>query len=224
MILKLDFANFKGVFMTREKQKLMKELNKKITAELKVISKGYKLQFTHGFIYKFIGDFIYYAIININSTYSDDFSISILIKPWVLNETYWKVQKMNLDELSSQPKTIHFRGAFTINDIKYESFRTEYDKDNFVASLDNALKEVEKRFYNHQSILTNINVLLNEDQDYNVSNLCKAVICIYNEDFKKALFYLSDNNELAEIDVYIHHFNGKSAKECAIEYCNERIN
>lgn len=209
--------------MTREKQKLLKELNKKITTELKVISKGYKLQFAHGFIYKFIGDFLYYAIININPTYCDDFSVSILIKPWILNETYWKVQKMDLYELRSQPKTFHFRGAFTINDIKYEAFRMEYDQDNFAASLDNVLKEIDKRFCYHQSNLSNINVLLNVYNDYSVSNLCKAMICIYNEDFNKALFYLNDNNDLAVKDVYIHECNGKTAKEYAIEYCNERI-
>lgn len=42
-------------------------------------------------------------------------------------------------------ETLNFRWAFNINDIKYESYRIPYDKDNFGASLENALKDIEEK-------------------------------------------------------------------------------
>jgi len=208
----------------REQQKLIKDLNKKILNNLKGLSKKYNFKFAHGYLYRFEGDFVYTAIVDIRPMYYEDLYISLFIKPWILNDTYWKVQKMNMEEMQTQPKTFHFRGVFTINDIKHESYRTPYDNNNFTFSLENALKDIEKRISDHQTILNSVNVLLEESTDYRVSNLSKAIICIYNEDFEKALTYLNKYTEKENNDVYVHaDSKGKTAIEYAFKYCKERL-
>lgn len=210
--------------MKREQQKLIKELNKIIPNNLKDLCKRYNFKFAYGNLYRFEGDFVYTAIVDIKPNYYEELHVSLFIKPWILNETYWKVQKMNMEEMQIQPKTFHFRGAFTINDIKYESYRIPYDNDNFEASLEYALQDIEKRISNHQVILNSVNVLLDEPTHYKVSNLSKAIICIYNEDYEKALTYLNECAEKKNKDVYVHmDSNGKTATECAVEYCKEKL-
>lgn len=181
--------------MKREQQKLIKDLNKRIPSVLRSLCKKYNLKFAYDHLYRFEGDFVYSAIVDIRPKYSDDLFVSFFIKPWVLNDTYWQVQKMNMEEMRAQPKTFHFRGAFTINDIKYESFRIPYDINNFDDSLENVLQHIETRISHHQTILNSVNVLLEEPTDYRISNLCKAIICIYNEDYEKALTYLNECTE-----------------------------
>lgn len=208
--------------MKREQQKLINDLNKRIPKELKDLCKKYSFKFAYGHMYRFEGDFVYTAIVNIRPEYYEDLYFSLFIKPWILNETYWKVQKMNMEEMHSQPKTFHFRGAFTINDINYESFRIPYDKGNFGVSLENTLQDIDKRISNHQIILKNINVLLEETTDYRVSNLSKAIICIYNEEYEKALIYLNEYTE--NKDVYVHvDSEGKTTAEYAFGYCKGKL-
>jgi hypothetical protein len=210
--------------MKREEQKLIKDLNKRIPNVLKDLCKKYNFKFGYGYLYRFEGDFVYTAIVNIRPKYYEDLYVSLFIKPWILNETYWKVQKMNMEKMQSQPKVFHFRGAFTIDDIKYESFKIPYDKDNFGVSLENALQDIEKRISNHQIVLNSVNVLLEELTDYKVSNLTKAIICIYNEDYEKALTCLNECTEKKNKDVYVHvDSNGKTATEYASEYCKEKL-
>lgn len=210
--------------MTREQQRLIKDLNKRIKTDLKGLCKKYNFKFAHGFIYRFEGDFVYTAIVDISPKFYEDLYVSLFIKPWILNETYWKVQKMNMEEMHSQPKTFHFRGAFTINDIRYESYRIPYVEDNFDTSLENALQDIGKRIRNHQIILNSVNVLLEEATYYKVSNLSKAIICIYNEDYENALTYLNESTEIKNKDVYLHvDSNGKTAEEYAFEYCREKL-
>lgn len=210
--------------MKREQQKLIKELNKRISSDLKDLCKKYNFQFAYDHLYRFEGDFVYTAIVDIRPKYYEDLYVSLFIKPWILNETYWKVQKMNMEKMHSQPKTFHFRGTFTINDIKYESYRIPYNKDNFCVSLENALQDIEEKISNHKFILNDVNVLLEESNDYKVSNLSKAIICIYNEDYEKALTYLNEYTEKKSTDVYGHvDSKGKTAKKYAFEYCKEKL-
>lgn len=210
--------------MKREQQKLIKDLNKRISSELKDLYKKYNFKFAYDHLYRFEGDFLYTAIIDIRPNYYEDFYVSLFIKPWILNETYWKVQKINMEKMHSQPKTFHFRGAFTINDIKYESYRIPYDKDKFHVSLENVLQHIDEKIRNHKSILKGVNILLEESNDYKVSNLSKAIICIYNEDYEKALTYLTESIEKKNTDVYVHfNSNGKTATEYAFDYCKEKL-
>lgn len=210
--------------MKREQQKLIKELNKRISSDIKDLCKKHNFKFAYDHQYRFEGDFVYTAIIDIRPKYYEDLYVSLFIKPWILNETYWKIQKMNVEKMHSQPKTFRFRGAFTINDIKYESYRIPYDKDNFCVSLENALQNIEEKISNHKFILNDVNVLLKESNDYKVSNLSKAIICIYNEEYEKALAYLNEYTEKKSTDVYVHvDSNGKTATEYAFEYCKENL-
>ncbi|QAA32225.1 hypothetical protein [Clostridium manihotivorum] len=210
--------------MKREQQKLIKDLNKIIQRDLKELCKKYNFKFAYGYLYRFEGDFVYTAIVDIRPMYYEDLYVSLFIKPWILNDTYWKVQNMNMEKMQTQPKTFHFRGAFNINDIKYESYRIPYDNNNFSLSLENALRDIEKRISDHQVILNSVNVLLEEPTDYKVSNLSKAIICIYNEDYEKALTYLNESTEKEDKDVYLHvDSKGKTLNEYAFKFCKERL-
>ena len=65
---------------------------------------------------------------------------SVEIKPWVLDEIYWKVQQMNLEELLRKPKSFHVRGCFTVNVIYFGNLSTyQVTNDNLVEMIENML-------------------------------------------------------------------------------------
>ena len=116
--------------MTREEQLRNRELKKRLPQEIRKWNKKYKIHYSYEFLYKFEGDFLY---IGMPSVGSDCLYNAVMITPWVLDEIYWKVQKMNMEEMLSQPKSFHVRGVFTVDSIYYKSAFSKYQvtTDNF---------------------------------------------------------------------------------------------
>ena len=81
--------------MTREEQRINRELKKRLPQEIRKLNKKYKLQYAHEFLYRFEGDFLYIGMPRISDIECGNMSISVEIKPWVLDEIYWRVQQMN---------------------------------------------------------------------------------------------------------------------------------
>lgn len=208
--------------MTREEQKEIRELKKLIPIELRRQRKEFDLQFAHGYLYRFEGDFLYYAILSIPTNRIGDLSISIFVKPWVLNELYWAVQEMDLEEMRAQPKSFHVRGAFTMNDIFYQGKSIPYDKDNFEYSVHEALVLFDENIVEHKKYLADIHVLTEEMKAYNVSNLTKALVLCYEEKYKEALDILEQEGTIS--DLYTHSdATGTTAKDYLRQYLKQKI-
>lgn len=106
--------------MKREEQRELKQLDKEVQRLIRKLKKEYDLQFAYEIVYRFVGDFVYHASLDYTRIdHQDHISVYLHIKPWRLNQTYWKVQKFNMEEMNRQPKTFQFRGAFTINGIYF---------------------------------------------------------------------------------------------------------
>ncbi|GLC78331.1 hypothetical protein [Lacrimispora brassicae] len=204
--------------MTREEQKEIRELKKLLPIELRKQSKEFGFQFAHGFLYRFEGDFLYYAILDISSNRS--LTMTTLIKPWILNELYWEIQQMNMEEMRAQPKSFHMRGAFTINDIFYRNDSVPYDKDNLGQAVHEALVQFNVSIKEH---LTNIQAITCDMEGYRISNLTKALALIYSHDYENALHLLLQEDLVN--DTYIHvSGKGKTAKDYAVDFCRVILN
>ena len=68
--------------MTREEQREIREIKKRIPAEIRKQRKKLDFQYAHGFLYRFEKDFLYSAIIDSNQT--GILQTAIFIKPWIL--------------------------------------------------------------------------------------------------------------------------------------------
>lgn len=210
--------------MTREEQKEIRELQKQIPLEIRKLKKEFHFQFANGFLYRFESDFLYIAIISMPSNRVGIINVTTLIKPWILNELYWEIQQMDMDEMRSQPKSFHVRGAFTINDIFYQSDSIPYTKDKFDSAIHEVLVFFNAAIEEHKKKLVNIQALAGHLEGYQVSGLTKAIVHMYNHDYKNALKMLLQEETVK--DTYEHvHLTGthtKSARDYAVEFCKTK--
>ena len=211
--------------MNREEQKEIREVKKLVPIEIRKQRKQFDFQYAHGFLYRFEGDFLYTAIIDLPSNRIGVLNTSTLIKPWILNKIYWEIQQMNMEEMLSQPKSFHVRGAFTINDIYFRTESMTYDKNDFSHSINDALSKFDSEINEHKKRLTNIHTISEDVEGYKISNLTKSIVLIYEGNYEEALDMLLLSEQ--EGDVYKHVLirdgNGKSAKDFAIEYCQIKL-
>lgn len=208
--------------MTREEQRKIRELGKLISIELRKQRKSFNFQFAHGYLYRFEGDFLYYSILSMPSNCLGILKVATFIKPWILNELYWEIQQMNMEEMQAQPKSFHVRGAFTINDIFYHNETVQYDEDNFGDSIHKVLVQFNNRIEEHKKHLPSVQTLTQNIEGYKISNLTKAIGLIYSHDYEKALSLLNQKDTV--IDTYTHlSGDGKSAKDLAAEFCQVKL-
>jgi hypothetical protein len=209
----------------REEQKEIREMKKLLPVEIRKQRKLFNFQYAYGFLYRFEGDFLYQAIVDVSSSQVDVIKFATLIKPWILNETYWEIQQMDMEEMRSKPKSLHVNGAFTINDIYFDSSSLAYDKNDFGNSIHEVLCRFDAEISNHKKRLTSISELIKGIEGYKVSNLTKAIGLIYEGDYEKArdMLLLPES----EGDVYKHTIlrNGKgiSARDLALDYCQRKL-
>jgi hypothetical protein len=180
------------------------------------------LQYSYGFLYRFEGDFLYSAILDIPCDRTGILNISLFIKPWILNELYWQIQQMDMEKMRAQPKSLHVTGAFTINDIFYKLESVEYDKENFGQTIRAGLVRFNANIEENKKRLTGIDVICDDIVGYRLSNLTKAIALIYSHDYDNALRLLLKEDNVK--DAYVHiDSKGKTAKDYAIEFCRERM-
>ena len=216
--------------MTREQSKKLKSLKKLLTNELKQRCKKDGLKYSYDTLYRFEGDFVYYAFPDIFYSQSSgklSASLTFFIKPWILNETFWSTQEMDMKEMLSQPKTFHFRGAFTIKDIHYSSasYPLSEDKDDNDTAAE-AAKLLSEKFSelinDNNKRLTDVSVILDDTEGYNIHTLTKAIAHIYlNKDYRQALKLLTDNEPNS--GQYGQFCGGKSAEGLTAEYCKNML-
>lgn len=209
--------------MSREQQRMIRELDKKLSDELRKQKKDFNFQYAYGFIYRFEGDFVYSFILRPVSEGDNGIAVSVssFIKPWVLNEIYWKMQNMDMDEMLAIPKSRHVNGAFAINNVFYKNRRCGYDPEDIAQSVHDILSRCDSEIEQHRKRLPSVNVLTGDVEGYSISNLTKGVAFMYLEDNEKALNVLL--LEGGAKDAYNHlDRKGKSAKEYAIEFCRNR--
>ena len=209
--------------MTREEQREIREIKKRIPAEIRKQRKKLDFQYAHGFLYRFEKDFLYSAIIDSNQT--GILQTAIFIKPWILNEIYWKIQHMNMEEMLSQPKSFHVRGAFTINDIFFQTNSMPYNKDEFSDSIYNTLLQFDESIKNHKKRLIHIQSITQEIEGYKISALTRAVALMYLDKYEDALQVLlsTDNKKDTYTHIQLSRDKGISAKEYAIKFCREKL-
>ncbi len=205
--------------MTREQQRIIREQKKRLPLEIRNLKKKYKINFARGFVYRFEGDFLYVLVPFISSWNFGFIHPAIYIKPWVLNETYWRVQEMDVENLLQQPKAFHAYGVFTVKDI-FRKDTSQAFTDDFTADVELMLTNFVEQIQEHQKILTDINCIKNDLEGYEISDMTKALVYIREENYKKALELLGHGEEGGIIHV---DCNGKTAREYAIDYCLNAI-
>ncbi len=205
--------------MTREEQLRNRELKKRLPQEIRKWNKKYKIHYSYEFLYKFEGDFLY---IGMPSLGSDCLYNAVMITPWVLDEIYWKVQKMNMEEMLNQPKSFHVRGVFTVDSIYYKSAYSKYQvtTDNFEEMIENLIIDFDSFINEHKKKLKTIDCIKNDLDGYKISDLNRALVYIKQEEYEKALFNLQNGDKN---DGIIHVVNGKTARENAIDFCLDAI-
>jgi hypothetical protein len=207
--------------MNREEQREIRQLRKLIPVELRKQRKEFGLQFAYGTLYTFEGDFLYSAILDIPSFRVGILSNGFFIKPWVLDDLYWEIQQMDMDEMRAQPKSLHVRGAFAINDIYYQKEIVEYDREDFGQTLHDALIHLDAKIEEHKKRLTGIEVITDDLEGYRLSNLTKAVALMYHHDYERALHLLLQEDKVG--DTFVHaDSSGKMAKDYAVEFCRAK--
>lgn len=216
--------------MTREQSRRLKALKKLLTNELKQCRKKYGLKYSYETLYRFEGDFVYYAFPDIFYSPSSGklaASLTFFIKPWILDETFWSTQEMDMNEMLSQPETFHFRGAFTIKDIHYSSASyplSDGKEDNDTASeAAELLTESFSDFINdNKKRLTDVSVILQDTEGCNIHPLTRAIAHIYlNKDYVQALKLLTANEP--NMRQYGQFCGGRSAEELTAEYCKKML-
>lgn len=211
-----------GIFMTREEQRIIREQAEELKIELKKCCKEYGLKYAYGYVYKFEGDFVYYNILDICKTRFGQFNYSEFIKPWVLNPLYWEVQEMDMGLMLKQPKTFHFRGAFTLNNIYYSGGVYNIEPAEFSSMIHRELERFCKSIEEHSKVLTGIDVLNKDIEGYRISGLTRALALMYLNDYKSAYKFLLGDDDINEI---IHmDAEGKTSREYALEYCIKKLN
>lgn len=209
-------------FMTREEQRIIREQSKELKIELKKCCKEYGLKYAYDCVYKFEGDFVYYSILDICKTRFGKFNYSEFIKPWVLNPLYWEVQEMDMKLMLKQPKTFHFRGAFTLGDIYYSDGVYNIEPAEFSSMIHRGLERFCKSIEEHSKVLTGVDVLKEDIDGYKISKLTRAIALMYLNDYKSAYEFLlgdDDINEIIHIDA-----EGKTSRKYALEYCIKKLN
>ena len=207
--------------MTREEQRIIREQSKRLSVEIRNHRKEYNLQYAHGYLYRFDGDFVYFTIPDIVKNEMGVLKTSDMIKPWVLNQLYWEIQQMNMEELLKQPKSFHIRGVFTVSDIYFENYRQTITDETFTQVVCQMMEQFNARVEQHRRILTDLSALKKEQEGYRISDLTRALVYIKDEEYEKALEILQMNKNEERIE----HLDskGKSAKEYAREYCLQRL-
>lgn len=208
--------------MTREEQRINRELKKMLPQEIRKRKKKYNLQYAHEFLYRFEGDFLYIGMPSISSAECGRLSNSVEIKPWVLDEIYWRVQQMNMEEMLHQPKSFHVRGAFTVGNIYFDTpFVYQTTSENLTEIVEQMLIDFDKFITSHKKKLENIDCIKNDIDGYKISDLNKALVYINQEEYEKALFILQNGKK----DDGIVHMDskGKTAKEYAIDFCQHAM-
>lgn len=207
-----------GVIMKREEQRELKQLDKEVQQLIRKLKKEYDLQFAYESVYRFVGDYVYDASLSyVRSNHQDHIRVYFFIKPWVLNQTYWKVQKFNMEEMNRQPKTFQFCGAFTINDIYFEGWSVPCQS-NLEDSVKDALASIVEAIDKHSTILKDIHVLAKTLPQYDVSNLTKAYLAVYEQRYDDVLQILESEIEMgSDALVHVDH-NEKTAEDYLREY------
>lgn len=204
--------------MKREEQRELKQLDKEVQQLIRKLKKEYDLQFAYESVYRFVGDYVYDASLSYaRSDHQDYICVYFHIKPWVLNQTYWKVQKFNMEEMNSQPKTFQFRGAFTINGIYFDNWRVPCQS-NLEDSVKDALASIVEAIEKHTAVLSEIHVLAAPLPQYDVSNLTKAYLAVYEQRYNDVLQILDSEIEMGS-DALVHaDHNDKTAEDYLREY------
>lgn len=206
------------IIMKREEQRELKQLDKEVQQLIRKLKKEYDLQFAYESVYRFVGDYVYDASLSyVRSNHQDHIRVYFFIKPWVLNQTYWKVQKFNMEEMNRQPKTFQFCGAFTINDIYFEGWSVPCQS-NLEDSVKDALASIVEAIDKHSTILKDIHVLAKTLPQYDVSNLTKAYLAVYEQRYDDVLQILDSEIEMGS-DALVHaDHNEKTAEDYLREY------
>ncbi len=212
--------------MTREQQKEVKEANKELPKLIRNLKKDNNFNYANGFLYRFEMDYVYYAIISIPTTKAlNNLSVSFFVKPWVLNETYWKVLEMDLDEMISQPKSFHVRGAFTIADIIYETWSYPIITGEHLSdAVNKTMKEIDYRINELTKKFKDINSIFIYNEQYNIPKLAQVIAYIFEEDYAKAIELIAESNTYEDSGTYIHTVShGKDAFQYAKCYCEKML-
>lgn len=205
----------------REEQRLVKEVGKRLSGCIKGLSKECGFLKVGGFVYKFIGDFVYVGIISVPPVDAGTrLRIDFYYKPWILDEVFWEI--FEIKEGPKQPKSFHVRGTFTAPLVQIENYKvvipdiegmdTAYK--NILVGLTQKIKDHHKKIYDLTTFQSDI-----KGNEHQLLNYILTEVCQENHAVAKNLLEtaISQGKSGGFADI-----SQKSIFQYALEYCQQR--
>jgi len=209
--------------MTREEQRRVKEVRKQLEVCIKRLTKGCGFQKINGYVYKFVGDFVYVAILSIPPVDAGkNLRIDFFYKPWILDEVFWDV--FNVIEGPKQPMSFHVQGAFTAPLVLVENYKVAVssieDMDTIYGAV---LGELDGKIEEHHQRVYDLKTFLLDLESYKHQFLNRILAEIYQQRYRAAI-------DLLEIAIFQGETGGfadssqKNILQYALGYCQKLIN
>lgn len=203
--------------MKREKQKLYKELNKKMYDSIDKYSKTYKLKKKTLFIWTSKKDFFFSCQFHLGVTEASEeliCSCKEICKPLWTDELLWEILKS--DECFSAPMSLRGNGAFTFYGLPYNS--TSVKINNWeTEEIDEAICGMVSNFDKHINSFGSSLFYDNTDKIKYHDTLYELLYLIHSREYEKAYTYAGDMT---------HNYftvGGRTLPEYAMEYCKTHM-
>lgn len=207
--------------MTREEQKYLKEVSKNLEMTIKKMSKVYGYKTISGFVYKFVGDFVYVAIITVAPIdLGKSITTRLYFKPLILDELFWEI--FEIHEGKKMPKSFHVNGAFTVPIMEVKNWREPIEcLDNIESAFNNIIIELDKQIDNLRDSVADLSAFSRYSSGQPNSQFISILVTIYEKQYKRALELISKEFEMHQTSPFLDS-GGKSFYDYARDYCNKR--
>ena len=204
--------------MKREKQKLLKALNKEMSDIINNYSKQYKLKKKSDFLWISKKDFFFCIDFHLGVTETDEKLICSSrerCKPLWTDELLWTI--MEMDENFSAPMSLCGNGAFTFHGLRYNS--TGITIENWkTEEIDEAVHSMICNFDKYIGSFDSDLFYKNTDKIKYHDTLYELLYLIHLKDYERAYSYASEMGK--------EYFSnkGKWLSEYAMDYCRLQMN
>ena len=199
-----------------------KELDKKLANSIKIDTKNYGLKSRGITLFKKVNDYFIYITIGISGINGEKIAISGYVKPYVVDDVFWKV--FNMSKNSEEPMGLRANGAFKIDGATAFLENIEYGD---VHNIGDVAKELLKKCY--EKLMSIVNEFKNYNDFLEFSKESKSKT-LYDYALVNMLLLInegkySEARQDAEKNILDNKYGrfrneGKFIYEHIIDYCN----